>query len=105
MQIAVTMLSTACALLAVFAAVLAHRSSEAAHADAQALRESRGRLIAMEHSLEVLDQRVKRVLGTVYEARSRARSKAFDGQGALPMDDEELDALLALQSAKPVQPG
>jgi len=101
-------LSTGCAWAAA-------NSADRARREADALRTSRGRIIALEHSVEVLDQRVKRAVGTAYEARSRARASArattledefFTGTPADgEPDDSELTALLSMQKAPPVKPG
>ena len=100
-------LSTGSALIAVWAAVFAAREAGRATNEADRLRESRGRLIAMEHSVSELDARVRRAVGVASEARSRARHGARsievgDMLNGAPSDGEpdgELEALLSLQKA------
>lgn len=85
-------LSTASALIAIGAAYFAATERARAAAEADRLRESRGRLIALEHSVVALDTRVKRATGALYSARSAARKRVLidnDTGEMLPLDDDD----------------
>lgn len=103
----------ALAVIAAVSAIAAHRAATRAEHEAASLRVMRGRVIALEHGLEGMESRVKRVLGTVYEARSHARATRraaetstfeFDRTPPPDEDDGELSAYLELQAAPPAKP-
>lgn len=98
----------ALAVIAAVSAIAAHRAATRAEHEAASLRVMRGRVIALEHGLEGMESRVKRVLGTVYEARSHARATRRAAETSMPFepdeDDGELSAYLELQAAPPAKP-
>lgn len=107
MTAALVVLCTGCALICVIAAWVSAKESTRATHEADGLRHSRGRIVALEHSVEVLDQRVKRAVGTAYEARSRARAKTLDAARGSddvfrtePADDETPEEFQAMLDAQ-----
>jgi hypothetical protein len=106
-------LSTACALAAIYAAYRAIAAEHAADHTAKRLAESRGRLIANEVAIEELAARVRSFNGRLSQAisPSRPRENGADEMHQtelIPLGsqvDDEFARTLALQRAEPVRRG
>jgi hypothetical protein len=59
------------AIVAVLGALAAHRAADRAQHEANALRVARGRVIALEHAVEALDEKWRRLNGRVSKAQDR----------------------------------
>lgn len=76
------------ALIAVGGAVAAHRAADRAAHHASALQQSRGRLVAVEHSVEAVDTKLRKLAGRVYASERPA--KVIEGE-TLDLDDMPLE--------------
>lgn len=98
----VLLLSTASALIAIGAAYFAATERARAAEEGDRLRESRGRLIALEHSVAALDTRVRKATGALYSARSEARRRRVlvdnDTGEMLDLDDADDDFAATLRA-------
>jgi hypothetical protein len=95
------------AVVSVLGALAAHRYADKAAEHAARLQQSRGRIVALEHSCEALDTKLRKLAGRVYATEPRRR-KPDDAEPAFLEDPDELDpeftATLRLQTAPPPKP-
>lgn len=79
------------AVIAVLGAVASHRAADRAQHETNRVRESRSRLVALEHAVEALHDKFRRLAGRVYQ-RERPAPPPPDPADELPL--EEKNALI-----------